>query len=124
MRRLPFLILIPILLGLGFSACRPADPTPLPLPTTEHLDLMRTSEALVTQSAKLTQTAQPRIAETPTATALSFPTTIPTIERSPTPAPSPTTNLSDCNRASPGEPFDNSIPDDTAMHPSQEFVKT
>lgn len=117
-------ILILLLLGLSLFACRSADPTPLYLPTTEHLDLMKTSEALVTQSAKLTQTAQPSLAKTPTATALSFPTTIPTIERSPTPAPSPTTSLSDCNRASPGEPFDISIPDDTAMYAGQEFVKT
>jgi hypothetical protein len=117
-------ILIPLLLGLSLFACRPADPTPMYLPTTEHLDLMKTSEALVTQSAKLTQTAQPSLAETPTATALTFPTTIPTIERSPTPAPSPTTSISDCNRASPGEPFDITIPDDTSMYAGQEFVKT
>ena len=116
--------LIPLLFGLSLFACRPADPTPMYLPTTEHLDLMRTSEALVTQSAKLTQTAQPSFTDTPTATALSFPTSIPTIERSPTLEPSPTTSLSDCNRASPGEPFDISIPDDTKMYAGQEFVKT
>lgn len=119
-------IFIAVLLAVVsiLNACRPGDPTPLYLPTTEHLDLMKTSVFQVTEAARLTQIAQPSPTATATATLQPLPSQIPTIQRSPTPEPSPTESLKDCNRASPGEPFDISIPDDTLMYAGQEFVKT
>lgn len=122
--KLAVLILSSFCLCLLAGACRPAEPTPLYLPTSEHLDLMKTSVFLVTEAARQTQTAQPSSTPEPTATAEIFPTQIPTIERTPTPEPSPTVDARDCNRASPGEPFDITIPDDTAVYAGEEFVKT
>ncbi|NLB70980.1 MAG: hypothetical protein GX797_03110 [Chloroflexi bacterium] len=112
-----------LLVALALSACRPAEPTPVFLPTTEHLDLMKTAQIKVTQASRLTQAAQPSATLIPTATIPLMPDVIPTIERSPTPEPTATANVA-CNRASPGEPFDITIPDDTKMFAGEEFTKT
>jgi hypothetical protein len=69
--------------------------------------------------------------ETPPATSISKPTDKPTsTPRKPTPGNQPgtstpvsTTELH-CNRASPGNPIDVTIPDDSAMLPRQAFTKT
>lgn len=111
-------------LSMFLAACQPTVPPTAYLPTTEHLDLMKTSVFLVTEAARLTQTALPSPSPLPTATLPAPPTQIPTIERSPTPLPSPTPDQKDCNRASPGQPFDITIPDDTEMFAGQEFTKT
>ncbi len=108
---------------LASAACRPVEPTQVFLPTQEHFDLMKTAIVLVTEASRLTQTAQPLPTHTPTATFPLIPTNIPTIERSPTPEPTSTQSVA-CNRASPGEPFDITIPDDTKMYAGQQFTKT
>lgn len=109
-----------------FAACRPAaSPTPGPSlpPVLNEEELLQTSVAQVTQAAFETLAFLP----TATATSTSVPTPqitqIPTIARSVTPEPTPTSDLP-CNKAGAGVPFDITIPDDSPMYAGQEFIKT
>lgn len=105
------------------SGCAKTAPNPTELPTIEQPDLMKTSVSLVTLAAGQTLAAEASATPTPTLAFTPIPTQIATIARSSTPEPEATSSV-DCNRASPGTPFDLTIPDNTKMYAGQEFTKT
>ncbi len=126
MRNKSFQLSLLVLLLVVLTACRPditatpALPTP---PLLNEEDLLKTSIVQVTQAAFQTQAFLPTATTTPTATPLPTVTQIATIARSVTPEPTATSDLP-CNKASPGVPFDITIPDDSHMYGGQEFTKT
>ncbi len=121
---LRFVLLFIILLVL--AACR-SDSSPTPIPSLPPI--LSEEELLQTSIAQVTQAAFETLAFLPTATATSTGvptpqiTQIPTIARSATPEPTPTSDLP-CNKAGAGVPFDITIPDDSPMYAGQEFTKT
>ncbi len=119
-----FLLLIAILSLL--AACRPqSTSTPVPSlpPMLNEEELLRTSVAQVTQAAFETLAFLPTTTATSTSVATPQITQIPTIARSTTPEPTPTSDLP-CNKAGAGVPFDITIPDNSPMYAGQEFTKT
>lgn len=107
------------------AGCSIRQNTPDPNDLLEGTALYRTSEAMVTEGAALTQTIQSFEATGISAakTAAYTPSPIPTIDRTRPVIASPTKVL-DCNKASPGTPLDITIRDDTEMSPGQSFTKT
>lgn len=114
-----FLLVVLLLL----SGCAKTTPTPNEILTIEQPDLMQTSVALVTLAAGQTLAAGASATPNPTLASTATPSQIPTIARSATPEPEATSSV-ECNRASPGTPFDLTIPDNTKLYAGQEFTKT
>jgi len=92
---------------------------------------MNSTQAYQTVEARLTEAAPKVPSKTPRPSATSGDVTTAT-PASPTiavttaapPHPSPTVLVKSCDQATPGNPLDVTIPDDTQMTPGQTFVKT
>ncbi len=121
-----FLLPAVFLGGCTLFSAAPSQPEPA-LDTTQ---VYQTVQAKLTEAIALTQAQSQAASQTPSPTDTAAPSTPSTSTATPTPAgtntPTPPafTPTAQCDQASPGNPIDVTIPDDTEMYPGQVFVKT
>ena len=109
-----------VCLAMSLSACN------LPQQDPEGEPQMDVTQAYLTVMARLTEAAlkTPILTPTPTNTLAPSPTaSLVTATLRPTSAPT-SAPVATCDQASPGNPIDVTIPDDTKLAPGQTFTKT
>ena len=99
--------------------------TPTGEPALDATQAWETVQARLTEAIALTQTATPEPSATPSPTATpTLAATTPVGTTTPATSTATATVNTACDQASPGNPIDITIPDDTEMAPGQAFSKT
>jgi hypothetical protein len=108
---------------LALAGCNYPGQSPV-TPTLDVTQVYETVQARLTEAIALTPSLTPSPSPTTAPTATVSPTAAPTSAPSATPVPVTPTVRAGCDQASPGNPIDVTIPDDTQMQPGQAFSKT